>query len=368
LRSGAPLPGGKAALFALNLALAATLHGLAPDEPVRSDRQEYDEVGRPPFARGCIWTIYCYRPLAPLLVRALPVHPDIGWRIYQVTANAAAGAILAALTGAPAMASVIIQTSYGFAFTAYDPYAAEPLVFVFAALLVWCWIRDRVAMAIALAAIGIFAKETVALIAGVLAIAALIERRPFDFAQGKPGRMRWLAPVAVSGMMLLAFHAISRAWLGWQIQSNPAAQLEHGSWIGLWFRNNPSHVHKLYMLFSTFGFVWLFAALGWKTAARQWRVLSVALVGPMLFLMVIQTPERALGNAFFVVAPLAAVYAAREPTAGWAAVIVNALITAKAGTSSALVPSARWTLLPAAIAAMLLVARVTSERARVPRP
>jgi hypothetical protein len=301
-------------------------------------------------------TIYCYRPLAPVLVHTLPVDGHIGWRVYQITANAAAGTILAPLTTAPAIASIVIQTSYGFAFTAYDPYAADPLVFVFAALLVWCWIRDRVAIAIAAAAIGIFAKETVALIAGVLAIAAMIDRRS--------NWMRWFIPVAVSGALLIAFHVISRVWLGWQIQTNPAAQLEHGSWIGLWLRNNPSHVNKLYMLFATFGFAWLFAALGWKTAPAHWRALALASIAPMLFLMVIQTPERALGNIFFVVAPLAALTVARSPAAGWVAVVLNALITAKAGTSSAWLPSARWTLLPAGIAALVLIVRVSWPSSR----
>jgi hypothetical protein len=320
-------------------------------------------------------TIYCYRPLAPVVVRALPLDGDTGWRVYQITANALAGSILAALTTAPAIASVIVQTSYGFAFTAYDPYAADPLVFLFTALLIWCWLRRRVGLAAVLAVIGVFAKETVALVAGVLLIAAMIDRRPVDSAQGRPGWIPWLLPVAASGAVLLAFHLISRVWLGWQIESNPAAQLERGSWIGLWLRNNPSHVHKLYMLFSTFGFAWLLAAPGWKTAQPHWRALALATIAPMLFLMVIQTPERALGNAFFVIAPLAAAAAARHPMAGSVAVVLTALITAKAGTSSAWLPSGRWTLLPAAIAALVLIVRgwrpgpaLTSEPAGVPPP
>jgi hypothetical protein len=170
--------------------------------------------------------------------------------------------------------------------------------------------------------------------------------------------------VAASGAVLIAFHVVSRVWLGWQIASNPAAQLEHGSWIGLWFRNNPSHINKLYMVFSTFGLAWLFAALGWKYASRHWRVLAVAVLAPMLFLIVIQTPERALGNMFFVVAPLAATYVVRDPVIGWTAVSLNALITAKAGTSSVWLPSTRWTLLPAAIAAVVLIVRVSSSSSR----
>ena len=107
------------------------------------------------------------------------------------------------------------------------------------------------------------------------------------------------------------------------------------------------------MLFATFGFAWVFAALGWRMAPPRWRVLAPALVMPMLILIVIQTPDRAFGNVCFVVAPLAALYASRTPMLGSAAIALNALITAKAGTSSAWLPSARWTLLPAAIAAVI---------------
>src|SRR5262245_2026388 len=120
------------------------MHLLAPAEPLSSDRPAYDYVGQAPLAPGCPFSIYCYRPLAPVLVHTLPIDRDTAWRVYQVTANAAAGAILASLTASPLLASVMVQTSYGFTFTAYDPYAADPLVFVFAALLIWCWVNDRV--------------------------------------------------------------------------------------------------------------------------------------------------------------------------------------------------------------------------------
>jgi hypothetical protein len=63
LRSDARLPGvsnfytaRRAAIAALNLALAFTLHLLAPAEPIRSDRFEYDSVGRAPVAPGCLIT------------------------------------------------------------------------------------------------------------------------------------------------------------------------------------------------------------------------------------------------------------------------------------------------------------------------
>ena len=293
-----------------------------------------------------------------------PLHPDAAWRAFQILSNTIAGTLLGTLAGtvagtatAPFVASMVVQSSYGFAFTAYDPYSADPMVFVIAAVLTWCWITNRPWHALAICVIGVFAKETVALLAGVLALASLIERPPHW--------QRWLAPVMASGMVLAAFHIASRLWLNWDIRRNPAAQMSHGSWLGLWWRNNPFIERKAYMVFSTYGFAWVLALLGWRTASRPWRALALATIPAMLFLMVIQTPERALGNAFFVVIPLAVFFALRSPALAAIAFGLNALITAKAGTSSVYLPSAKWTLLPAAIAAALLIMRA---RRLSPRP
>ena len=346
---------------ALNLALAVTFFLLAPVEPKLSDRDAYDYVGQAPFAPNCRFSIYCYRPLAPALVHNLPVDPDTGWRVYQVLSNAVAGSVIATVAATlsaapvvPLLASVMAQTSYGFTFTAYDPYAADPLVFLIAALLTWCWVHDRLWPALALSAIGIFAKETVALIAIAIALGAMIAHRP--------GWRRWLIPAAASAALLATFHVVSRVWLNWEIASNAAAQLEHGSWLGLWWRNNPFVERKFYMLFATFGFGWLFAVLGWRIAPPSWRALAIGTIPPMLLLLVAQTPERALGNAFYVVVPLAVLFAARAPLLGSVAIGVNALVTAKAGSSSPWLPSARVTLILAAIAAVALIVRRGTPR------
>jgi hypothetical protein len=204
----------------------------------------------------------------------------------------------------------------------------------------------------------VFVKETVVLIAGALAIAAVLDR-------GLRWRW-WLLPAAASAITLAMFHVITRAWLQWDIAENPAAQWRHGFWLGLWWRTNPLLERKAYMLFATFGFAWIFAALGWRWAPRRWRVLAPSLIVPLLILVVIQTPERALGNAFFVVAPLAALYAMRAPAIGAAAIVLNGLITAKAGTSSAWLPSARWLLLPAAVTAIVMIVRGGMGGTKVP--
>ena len=313
-------------------------------------------MGQAPFAPNCRFSIYCYRVLVPTTVHNLPLHPDIGWRVYQISATAAAGSVIAvaaasmsAAGSVPLLTSVVAQTSYGFTFTAYDPYAADPMVFLIAALLTMCWVRDRPWPAVALATIGIFAKETVALVAISIAIAAYLARRP--------GWARWLLPAIGSVTVLAAFHLISRLWLNWEIASNPAAQAQHSWWIGLWWQNNPFIDRKIYMLFATFGFAWVFAVLGWRNAPSEWRGLAIGTLCAVAPLLIVQTPERAISNAFYVVAPLAALFAARAPLVGSIAIGLNALATAKAGSSSPWLPSARVTLILAVAAALLLILR-----------
>lgn len=353
-----------ASIGALNLMLAAAFAAAAPDEPKLSDRSAYDLVGAAPLAPDCPVSIYCYRVLVPAVLHRLPIEPGTGWRAHQVSANAAAGVVMAAVTAglaggvwAPVLASAAAHASYGFAFTAYDPYTPDPLVFLLAALLVWCWTRDRPGVALALCAAGIFAKESVGLLAAALAVAALVDRRP--------GWQRWLAPVLASGVLLAAFHAASRLWLDWEIASNPATRLADGSWLGLWWRNNPFLERKLYMVFAVFGFAWVFAAFGWRLAPARWRALALGTILPMLLLAIIQTPERALANAYFVVIPLAVLFAGRVPALGVAALGLNALVTAKAGTSSLWLPSARLTLIPAALAAAWLLWQHPEVRQRL---
>ena len=299
-----------------------------------------------------------------MVVHRLPFAPDTNWRIVQVVGNAAAGTVIAAVAATlsaglivPVLTSVMAQSSYGFTFTSYDPYTADPLVFLFAALLIWCWVTDRPWLAVALSTIGIFAKETVAVFAAGIAIAAVLERRD--------GWRRWLMPAAASVITLAVFHLVAEYWLNWDISTNPAAQLQHGSWIGLWWRNNPFIERKVYMIFATFGFAWLFAAMGWRMAPSSWRTVAIGTIAPMAALMIVQTPERAIGNAFYVVIPLAALFASRSPALAGIAIGLNALVTAKAGSSSAWLPSGRWTLIPAAIAAALLI--LNSRRTSSPQ-
>ena len=343
------------AVVLLNVVLAGAMNIGAPRPPRHSDRQAYEYVGQHAFEPNCGWSIYCYRVLVPMLLERIPVDAERRWRWYQALATSVAGSIstLAILhvVGSPLAAivgAVLVQTSYGFTFTAYDPYTADPMVFVFAAAIAWCWFADRWVLALLFGLVGIFAKETVALVSASCLLAALAGRRRTWRA--------WVVSSAAVGATLLAFRWVMDQYFGWGVSDNPAAQFSRGSWIVVWWENNPFLIRKLYLLFAPFGFAWLFAMLGFRVASAPLRHLALGAIVPFLALCYVQTPERALSNAFFIVVPLAALFLSRIPSAlAVLTVLVNGAATAKIGSSTAWLPPSSVLMVPALALTILMI-------------
>jgi hypothetical protein len=111
------------------------------------------------------------------------------------------------------------------------------------------------------------------------------------------------------------------------------------------------------MVFAPCGFGWLFAGLGYRHASRELRQLALGAALPLLALVFVQAPDRALGNAFFIVIPLAAAFLAQvPPSAAWTAAITNGLLTARMGLSTDFLPSSTILFVPAALAAAWTIA------------
>ena len=322
------------------------MHAAAPDQPRFSDRNDYEYNARAPLAAFCPNSLYCYRVLVPVMLDQIPMDPEPRWRWYQLLSHVATGTVIAITTSAfasPWLASVMVQTSYAFTFTAYDPYTPDPLIFLLAALTLLCWLRNW-PWWVVLIAWGVFAKETVAVIVSAAGLAALLGR-------DRPRWPTWLVPPALAAGLLLWFHWYMDTYAGWGISRNMASNFSEGSWLAIWWKNNPSIAHKAFMLFSPFGFAWVFAVLGYRWSPRLLQQLALGAVLPLMALVYVQTPERALGNAFFVVVPLAAVFLTRvSPVAAWLVVITNGLVTAKIGLSTDWLPGSSILLVPAALA------------------
>jgi hypothetical protein len=340
------------AVLILNLALASLMRAGAPAQPVNSDRVEYEYAGRHPLEAGCPHDVYCYRVLVPFVLEQLPGEAEARWRTLAQVANAAAGFIVASMTAqlttawqAPILASLVMQMSFGFTMTAYDPYSPDPFVFLVAAVIAWLWFRDRPLISLLIAAIGVFGKETVAVIAAAAACAALAARRA-DWRL-------WIVQAAVPLALVLGFHWAMDTLVGWSVERNQASKFLEGGWIAVWLSNMDSYRRIALLLFIPFGFAWVFAIGGWREAPRVLRHLAIGTLLPVLALNYVQNPERALGNAFFVIGPLAAIFLSRVPVlVGFAAAIANGLLTAKVGLSTTWLPSASVLMIPAAATAI----------------
>lgn len=335
-----------------NALLSGAVQSLAPIQPGLSDREEYEWVGRHPLEPGCPYSVYCYRILVPAVLEHIPIEPDARWRWFRWSATTAAGSIVAltapiapGASGA-ALATIVVQGSFGFTFTAYDPYSADPFVFVVLATIAWCWMTNRWVLALAFGSLGVLAKETVALINAAAALAALLARH-------RPGHRLWIAQGVVVAAGLFGFHWVTDTYLGWNMSTNVASRFEDGSWLRLWWVNNPGLLRKLFFLFKTFGFAWLYAAIAFSTAPRELRQLAIGAFLPFLALNYVQNPERALATTFFVIVPLAVQTLGRVPMAiGLTAAISNSAFTTKVGTSSEWLPPSRYLLAAAAVGAV----------------
>ena len=114
-------------------------------------------------------------------------------------------------------------------------------------------------------------------------------------------------------LTLLGFHWVMDTYFGWGIAKNAAAKFSEGSWLALWWANNPSLLSKMFYVFMPFGIGWVYAAAGFRTAPLALRQLALGAFAPLLALNYVQNPERALANAFFVIVPLATIALLRVP-------------------------------------------------------
>ena len=339
-------------MLVFNAVVSAAIAAAAPGEARLTDRNDYDYNGRQWLTAYCPNSIFCYRILVPVLLEFVPIDAEPRWRAYQWLAHTATGTVTAmaiAPVASPLLTTVLVQSSYAFAYTAYDPYTADPFVFLIAALMLYLWQLDRILAMTMMAGVGVFAKETVALIASAPAIGVMLSNRA--------PKWRWWIPAAAAWLVVLSFHWWMDTYAGWSIKANPSSNFLTGSWLVLWWRGNPSIVSKAMLLFAPFGFAWLFAVMGYRHATPALRQLALGAVLPIAALVYVQTPERALGNAFFVIVPLASIFLSKLPApVAWAAAVTNGLITMRLGLSTNLLPSSSVLLVPAAAAAAWAIA------------
>jgi len=328
------------------LVFAATLAAIAylSPEPDRvTDRRMYEATAQQYVIPDC-GDLHCFRVLMPWVLGSVPGPSLPKWKSYAVLANATAAIVVLALSLAwalPARAAVMAATlsafGFGALYTLHDVFTSDPLMFALGPALVLLLLRERFAIAAAMASVGVLAKEFAAAPLYVFYAASMWQRR-------LPTAWRSLAAAncALIVWLLLQFTLMLRFNYGYG--DNPSTHLGSGGYLAKWLSEQSARGAVIAM-FNEFGVLWLLAPIGLFFATPALRAFALASVPVALLFGYVQQPDRALWNFHFVVTPLAALVLSRLPAAAaWGTIVLFAIANLRVGAQLMFVPAARMAL------------------------
>jgi hypothetical protein len=324
----------------VSLAVIAVLSP-APDRP--TDRGTYEDTASRTIVPDCS-DLHCFRVLVGWTLGAIPGPSLLKWKTYAVLANGAAAIAVFAVSRAwglaprPAMiAATLSAFGFGSLYTLHDVFTSDPLMFALAPIVVCLLLRERVAIAAAVASIGVLAKEFVAAPLYIFAAVAVAERH------------RHLAWRAIAGgncalIVWLLLQVTLTLRFNYSYGDNPSTHLLSGGYLAVWVAKQ-SLTGVLIALFNEFGVLWFLAPVGWWLAPRPLQLFAVASLPVAALFAYVQQPDRALWNFHFVVTPLAAIVLHRvNPAIAWSTVGAFAFANLRVGAQLPSVPAARFAL------------------------
>lgn len=331
-----------AAFLGLVIALGA-IALVTPPTRMDSDRANYEAVAERIIVPGCD-QLHCFRVLVPWVLGRLPGESLEKWQTYAVLCNAAAAIVVFLLCGVwqlPRRAAwyAAIASAFGFGslYTLYDNYTADPLMFLAGPLLLLLMITERQAVAGALGAVLITAKEFAVVPIYIYAAASWLGGR-----RSIAVRAAFIA-AGVFAVWLAMTLGLMRIY-HYSYGLNPSADPLHGGYLWHWYSNlNPAVA--LFAVVAQLGVLWMLAPIGWAYAPQELRNASLAAIPPALALMYLQQPDRALWNFHFLLTPLAGAALSRvPPVLAWATLAAFVLGNLRFGAQLSFVPAMRTSL------------------------
>ena len=336
------------------LALCLGAIALASPLPQRvTDRDVYEATASHGVVYDCS-DLQCFRVLVSWVLGPLPGPSLVKWKAYAVASNAAAGVAVFMLSltlglsrRAAWLASFGSAFGFGALYTLHDVYTSDPLMYFLGPFLTNAVLTGRFAMAGAIGAIGVMAKEFAAAPLFLVTAYFAVERR-------------WLS----AARALVAANAAFIVWLvltltlmlrfNYTYAGSASADLAGGGnlvgWMG---RLSPRGIAAA--MFNEFGALWLLAPVGFFLAPRNLRLLAVLAMPIAALFAYVQQPDRALWNMHFIVLPLAAVVLDRSPVAGAITMAAFGVGNLRVGAQLPIAPVGR-----VALAGSVLLAIATS--------
>jgi hypothetical protein len=327
------------------LAVALTAAGLGalvwliPAAPMTGDGQHYIEFVRNNLQHGASsW--HERRLLGPLIVRAMPLDAQDGFFVLTLVSLALTTIVtwLAAreLLADAARALVAIPLLFGTWVVAPNLREfglIDPLAWVFVAAVWLATLRQQWWLAAVLAAVGVLAKEVVALSALAAAAAAWAPRRPWvSFGVAAPA-------FGVVLLLTLLF---------------PGSGTDAGAYVLKWVRDglfSNGVGRAIFLLFASYGALWLLLPRAWPRFTPHLRRAAMVYLLAALALPLIGSPER-MEEAIFPLIVSAALLATQTWSLPlvWLLALSNSLFMARIGGDARLPTLVAWSALAAACA------------------
>jgi hypothetical protein len=298
-------------------ALALCLGAIAWASPLPqrvTDRDVYEATAAHGVVMDCS-DIHCFRVLVPWLVGPLPGVSILKWKIYAILSNAAAGLAVFALTltlGLSRRAAWFASTGSAFGFgslyTLHDVYSSDPLMYFLGPYLTNELLVGRVALAAAVGAVGVMAKEFAAAPFCLVTLLSATERRWADALRAfVAANLVFIVWFVMTLTLMLRFN--------YTYSGSASANLGGGANLVGWLHRQSARGVAAAM-FNEFGVLYILAPVGLFLAPRSLQLLALASLPIAAFFGYVQQPDRALWNLHFLVVPIAALVLERAPALG----------------------------------------------------
>jgi len=263
----------------------------------------YRQIGRDFAVLDCV-DIQCFRILVPIVVEHLPGPSLFKWKAYAVLTSAVGAVVtgrLCLVLGLSVRAAILATWIAGFGYgplqSIFDPYTADPLMYLLGPWLMADLLQGRLGRSTLVASVGVLAKEFAAapmwIFAGLMTL-----KRQWD----------------VVARAALAALAVTTVWFALQTTlmmlynnsygNNPSVDLLGGGYFRTWVAAMGRRQAVL-SLVSAFGPLYLLMAVGLRRPHPTLRLMAIAALPAAAAFVYVQQPDRALWNFHFVVIPLA---------------------------------------------------------------
>jgi hypothetical protein len=319
----------------------AVLVWLIPAAPMTGDGQHYIEFVRNGLQHGASsW--HERRILGPLIVRAMPLDAQDGFFVLT-TVSLALTSLLTYLAARELVgeqrglaAIPLLFGTWVIAPNLREFGLIDPLAWVFVAAVWLATVRRQWWLAAGLAAVGVLAKEVVALAAVAAAAAAFDRRRP------------WIT-IAVAAPAVAVVLALTLLL--------PGSGTDATAYVLKWLRDglfSNGVGRAAFLFFASYGALWLLLPRAWRELPPHLGRAAVVYLLAGVALPLVGSPER-MEEAIFPLMITSALLATRtwSPVLVWLLALASAVFAARVGGDARLPTLLAWSGLAVACALAL---------------